>query len=60
MTDPQFGIMKSKGVGRNVKRLASSLSGLTITLEIIVKIIIETLDIIGFLMDSSSIDFSLS
>lgn len=52
--------MKSKGVGRNVKRLASSLSDLTITLEIIVKILIETLDISGFLMDSSSTDFSLS
>lgn len=60
MTDPQFGIMKSKRVGRNVKRLTSSLSDLTITLEIIVKIIIETMDISGFLMDSSSTDFSLS
>lgn len=60
MTDPQFGIMKSKVVGRNVKRLTSSLSDLTITLEIIVKIIIETMDISGFLMDSSLTDFSLS
>lgn len=60
MTDPQFGIMKSKRVGTNVKRLTSSLSDLTVTLEIIVKIIIETMDISGFLMDSSSTDFSLS
>ena len=60
MTDPQFGIMKSKSVGGNVKRLTSSLSDLTITPEIIVKFIIETMDTSGFLMDSSSTGFSLS